>query len=205
MKNQNIKKHVNLYLCLHDHSQSSSCQSCWRPSVFVSGGKVPPGSPPHPPSGSCHQSITSNKLPFNCQSRNLHIAYIYVWFGFQNQDPPTFNQSRPFKLPPKYQPSLFQYFDCQISIAVWIGISIFIDLRFIEKIQTVFAQLDFVQPRVARGSRCCGSITCNKLAFNCQSSHKPHLTREGITGSYYSEKQRTKTQIKLFEIGATRE
>ena len=162
---------------------------------------------PHliPPSGSCHQSITSNKLPFNCQSRNLHIAYIYVWFGFQNQDPPTFNQSRPFKLPPKYQPSLFQYFDCQISIAVWIGISIFNDLRFIEKIQTVFAQLDFVQPRVARGSRCCGSITCNKLAFNCQSSHKPHLTREGITGSYYSEKQRKKTRIKLFEIGATRE
>ena len=51
MKNQNIKKHVNLYLYLHDHSQSRSCQSCWRPSVFVSGGKVPPGSPPHPPLG----------------------------------------------------------------------------------------------------------------------------------------------------------
>ena len=39
------------FIYLHDHSQSSSCQSCWRPSVFVSGGKVPPGSPPHPPLG----------------------------------------------------------------------------------------------------------------------------------------------------------
>ena len=167
---------------------------------------------PHliPPSGSCHQSITSNKLPFNCQSRNLHIAYIYVWFGFQNQDPPSFNQSRPydklpFKLPTKistlivliiWLPNLFQYmFELVYQYSL--------TLNSLRKFS--FCSTWFFQPRVARGSRCCGSITCNKLAFNCQSSHKPHLTREGITGSYYSEKQRKKTWIKLFEIGATRE
>ena len=80
--------------------------------------------------------------------------------------------------------------DCTLCLNWVLIISILLDIIFVDRIPTILILNIYFEPRVARGWRYHGgSINCYKLAFNCQSSHKTHLTRPGITGSYYSEKQ----------------